>query len=93
MLHLHDIEESAVEADIKKYLTDAFYTMSPRPSSYQVEQLANHAGRLFIYAATAVRYIHPDSRAVVDSAVPLQGLGCGPAASGQMRFISTGAGA
>src|SRR6266550_4195087 len=72
VLHLHDIEESVVEADIKKYLTDAFHTMSPRPSSYQVEQLANRAGRLFIYAATAVRYIHPDSRAVVNSAARLE---------------------
>ena len=72
VLHLHNIEESVVEADIKKYLTDAFHTMSPRPSSYEVEQLAKLAGRLFIYAATAVRYIHPDSRAVVDSAARLE---------------------
>jgi nucleoside-triphosphatase THEP1 len=72
VLHLHDIEESVVEADIKKYLTDAFHAMSPRPSSYQVEQLAKRAGRLFIYAATAVRYIRPDSRAVVDSAARLK---------------------
>ncbi len=71
VLHLHDIEESVVEADIKKYLTDAFHTMSPCPSSYQVEQLANRAGRLFIYAATVVRYIHPDS-AIVDSAARLK---------------------
>ena len=72
VLHLHDIEESVVEADIKKYLTDAFHAMSPRPSSYQVEQLAKRAGRFFIYAATAVRYIHPDSRVVVDSAARLK---------------------
>ena len=72
VLHLHDIEELVVEADIKKYLTDAFHTMSPRPSSYQVEQLTKRAGRLFIYAATVVRYIHPNSRAVVDSAARLK---------------------
>ncbi|KAK2464504.1 hypothetical protein APHAL10511_003483 [Amanita phalloides] len=71
VLHLHDIEESVVEADIKTYLTDAFHAMSPRPSSYQVEQLAKRAGRLFIYAATAVRYIYPGSHAV-DSAARLK---------------------
>ncbi len=72
VLHLHDIEESVVEADIKEYLTDALYTMSPRPSSYQVEQLTKRAGRLFIYAAIVVRYIHPDSRVVVNSAARLE---------------------
>ena len=72
VLHLHDIEESVVEADIKKYFTNAFHTMSPRPSSYEVEQLANRAGRLFIYATTVVRYIHPDSRTVVNSPARLK---------------------
>ena len=57
VLHLHDIEESIVEADIKKYLTEALVTMSPPPSPNDVERLAKCAGKLFIYAATAVRYI------------------------------------
>ena len=71
VLHLHDIEQSVVEADIKKYLADALHSMSPLPSSDQVEQLAKRAGRLFIYAATAVRYIRP-ARAGVDSAARLK---------------------
>jgi hypothetical protein len=58
VLHLHDIEESIVEADIKKYLTEALGSMFPAPSPDEVERLAKRAGKLFIYAATAVRYIH-----------------------------------
>jgi len=58
VLYLHDIEESIVEADIEKYLTEALGSMSPRPSPNEVERLAKRAGKLFIYAATAVRYIH-----------------------------------
>jgi len=64
VLHLHDIEESVVEADIEKYLTDELHFMSPPPSSDKVKQLAKRAGRLFIYAATAVRYILPTGAAV-----------------------------
>jgi len=64
ILHLHDIEESIVEADIKKYLVEALSTMSPPPSPDNVEQLAKQAGKLFIYAATAVRYIYPGDYAV-----------------------------
>jgi nucleoside-triphosphatase THEP1 len=58
VLHLHDIEESIVEADIKKYLTETLGSMSPPPSPNDVERLAKRSGKLFIYAATAVRYIH-----------------------------------
>ena len=60
VLQLHDIEASIVEADIKKYLKAALGSMSPLPSPDEVEQLTMRAGKLFIYAATAVRYIDPD---------------------------------
>jgi len=71
VLHLHDIEESIVEADIKKYLTEALGSISPPPTPNDVERLAKRAGKLFIYAATAVRYIcHPG----VDSSARLQTL-------------------
>ncbi|KAJ7830558.1 hypothetical protein B0H14DRAFT_3464699 [Mycena olivaceomarginata] len=53
VLHLHDIEESIVEADIKKYLTEALGSMSPTSSPNDVERLAKHAGKLFIYFPTA----------------------------------------
>ena len=73
MLRLHDIEQTVVEADIKKYLTDALSSMSPPPSSHDVERLAKRAGRLFIYAATAIRYIRP-SRSVVNSHARLRSV-------------------
>ena len=71
VLHLHNIEESVVEADIKKYLDESLRTMSPPPSSDDVKQLGKRAGRLFIYAATAVRYILPNL-ATVNSTARLQ---------------------
>ena len=49
VLHLHDIEDSVVEADIKKYLTDSLCSMSPPLSSDNMKELAKHARRLFIY--------------------------------------------
>ncbi|KAB5591966.1 hypothetical protein CTheo_4598 [Ceratobasidium theobromae] len=61
ILHLHDVEQSAVEEDIKKYLAEAFNSMSPPPSADQIEQLAKRAGKLFVYAATVVRYVVPDN--------------------------------
>ena len=59
VLHLHDIEKSIVEADIKTYLSAALGSMSPPPSANDVERVANRANGLFIYAATAARYIDP----------------------------------
>ncbi|CAE6498548.1 unnamed protein product, partial [Rhizoctonia solani] len=59
VLHLHDIEQSIVEEDIKKYLTESLSSMSPPPSPEQIETLAKRSGTLFIYAATVIRYIHP----------------------------------
>ncbi|KAF4609654.1 hypothetical protein D9613_012003 [Agrocybe pediades] len=60
MLRLHDIEQSLVEADIRLYLQEALYTMSPRPSSEVIDQLATRSGKLFIYAATVARYVNPE---------------------------------
>jgi hypothetical protein len=53
-----------VEEDIKKYLTEALGSMSPSPSPNDIEWLAKRAGKLFIYAATAVRYISPGNPGV-----------------------------
>ncbi|CAE6450732.1 unnamed protein product [Rhizoctonia solani] len=68
IMHLHEIEQSIVEEDIKKYLADALSSMSPPPSPNQIETLSKRAGNLFIYAATVVRYIHPKVIAVNSSA-------------------------
>jgi hypothetical protein len=57
VLHLHDVEESLVQADIETYLNVELASISP--TLEQVKQLASRAGKLFIYAATAVRYIRP----------------------------------
>jgi len=68
VLYLHDIEEWIVEEDIKKYLSEALGPMSPPPSPNDVERLAKRAGKLFIYAATAVRYIYPGDPGVNSNA-------------------------
>ncbi|QRW23702.1 peptidase C14 [Rhizoctonia solani] len=52
---LHDIEESLVQADITLYLRAEL--ASSDVSESNVAQLASLSGKLFIYAATAVRYI------------------------------------
>ncbi|KAF4609717.1 hypothetical protein D9613_011997 [Agrocybe pediades] len=64
MLRLHDVEQSLVEADIRLYLQEALKTMSPSPSSEVIDQLATRSGKLFIYAATAARYINPEDEEV-----------------------------
>lgn len=62
VLHLHHIETSLVQADIKTYLEEELGAISL--SREKLEQLAEQAGTLFIYAATAVRYIYPKNRQV-----------------------------
>jgi hypothetical protein len=62
ILYLHEIEQSLVQADIELYLHEELTFMSPSPD--QVKQLAGQAGNLFIYAATAVRYIRPGKTGV-----------------------------
>ncbi|KAB5590276.1 Vegetative incompatibility protein HET-E-1 [Ceratobasidium theobromae] len=52
---LNEIERSVVQADITLYLAEELAFMSLSES--QVQNLAELSGNLFIYAATAVRYI------------------------------------
>ncbi|EUC59178.1 vegetative incompatibility protein HET-E-1, putative, partial [Rhizoctonia solani AG-3 Rhs1AP] len=73
IVHLHDIEESIVEEDIKKYLTEKLSTMDPPPSSEQIKVLARRSRNLFIYAATVVRYIYPED-IPVDSTARLESM-------------------
>ncbi|EUC53944.1 vegetative incompatibility protein HET-E-1, partial [Rhizoctonia solani AG-3 Rhs1AP] len=49
-IHLHDIENSLVQSDIQQYLKEELSTVFP--GEVEVEQLAQHSGTLFIYAAT-----------------------------------------
>ncbi|KAG9121357.1 hypothetical protein FRC07_002715, partial [Ceratobasidium sp. 392] len=59
IFHLHDIEQSLVEADIETYLRTELTSISL--SEREINQLAKQSGKLFIYAATAVRYLQPDT--------------------------------
>ncbi|KAG6815576.1 hypothetical protein H0H87_000359, partial [Tephrocybe sp. NHM501043] len=59
ILHLHDIEQSIVEADIYKYLLDTLDNISPPLPLADLQLLTKHAGKLFIYAATAAQFIKP----------------------------------
>ena len=69
-MHLRDIKQLIREEDIKTYPTDGLSLISPPPSPKQIEILAKRAGKLFIYAATVVRYIHPKMIPVKSSAQP-----------------------
>ncbi|CAE6542960.1 unnamed protein product [Rhizoctonia solani] len=73
IVYLHDIEQSIVEEDIKKYFTEALSLMEPSPSLAQIDLLAKRSRNLFIYAATVVRYIYPDD-ASVDSGARLESI-------------------
>ncbi|KAF8752593.1 ribosomal large subunit assembly [Rhizoctonia solani] len=52
---LHEIEESLVQADIELYLREEL--TGNAVSEAQLKRLAELSGSLFIYAATAIRYI------------------------------------
>ncbi|KAL5633016.1 hypothetical protein ACGC1H_003493 [Rhizoctonia solani] len=62
VLYLHEIEKSLVQADIELYLREELGSIAP--ADEDITELAEHAGNLFIYAATAVRYIRPVGKAV-----------------------------
>ncbi|CAE6459266.1 unnamed protein product [Rhizoctonia solani] len=71
IIHLHEIEHSIVQADIERYLKAELSHMAPKET--QILQLSTLAGNLFIYAATAVRYIQPED-VFVDSEDRLMNL-------------------
>ncbi|CAE6403637.1 unnamed protein product [Rhizoctonia solani] len=60
ILYLHEIEASLVQADIELYLKEELSSIIP--ADKDIKQLAKYAGKLFIYAATAVRYIRPPGK-------------------------------
>ncbi|CAE6503940.1 unnamed protein product [Rhizoctonia solani] len=59
-LHLHDIEKSVVQHDIKTYLKDKLDDISP--TTEEIEQLASRSNNLFIYASTLVRQVRNGMR-------------------------------
>ncbi|CUA77642.1 Kinesin-like protein KIF21B [Rhizoctonia solani] len=60
VVHLHEIEKSLVQADIKMYLRAELTVASA--SASDIKELAQRSGALFIYAATLVRYIKSSKR-------------------------------
>ncbi|CAE6536550.1 unnamed protein product [Rhizoctonia solani] len=56
-LILHELDTGDVQTDIKTYLQEELKSMKPPLEEAQIVALADRAGVLFIYAATAVRYI------------------------------------
>jgi nucleoside-triphosphatase THEP1 len=59
--YLHDIEKDVVQNDIRKYLETSLARIKDDsdewPSPIELSGLVQRSGTLFIYAATAVRYI------------------------------------
>ena len=64
---LHEVEKQLVEDDIRKYIERSLSNIKSQgldpildawPSPSELFNLVNHSGRLFIYAATALHYIH-----------------------------------
>ncbi|KDN33447.1 hypothetical protein RSAG8_13463, partial [Rhizoctonia solani AG-8 WAC10335] len=60
-LVLHELDTGHVQVDIENYLREELKAMKPLPSEAQIAALVEKAGILFIYAATAVRYIGHDN--------------------------------
>jgi hypothetical protein len=63
---LHDVEKHVVEDDIRKYIVSSLldikslgldHTPDAWPSPSELSTLLGRSGKLFIYAATAIRYI------------------------------------
>ncbi|KDN34728.1 hypothetical protein RSAG8_12202, partial [Rhizoctonia solani AG-8 WAC10335] len=55
---LHELDSGEVQTDIKTYL---MVELAPiNPSEMEIKKLVEHAGVLFIYAATVIRYVGYD---------------------------------
>jgi hypothetical protein len=68
VVHIHDIEQSLVQADIKVYVEDKLTEIAKTrrleggwPPSTEVDVVVGNADKLFIYAATVIRYVKGDS--------------------------------
>ena len=72
--HLHQVNTADVEQDITKFLQTMLPKLNTDKDSTNVTKLAKHAGGLFIYAATAVRFISPSKFSVSEQHVHLNSL-------------------
>jgi hypothetical protein len=64
VVHIHDIERSLVQADIKVYVEEELTNIAKIrrledgwPPSTEVDVVVGNANKLFIYAATVIRYV------------------------------------
>ncbi|KEP49292.1 putative vegetative incompatibility protein HET-E-1 [Rhizoctonia solani 123E] len=55
--HLHSLDETTVKGDIRAYLEDELRHMPTPLTNVQLDSLVERSNTLFIFAATAVRYI------------------------------------
>jgi len=67
VVHIHDIEGSLVQADIKVYVEEELTDIAKIrrledgwPPSTEVKEVVKNADKLFIYAATVIRYVKED---------------------------------
>ncbi|CUA76158.1 Cilia-and flagella-associated protein 52 [Rhizoctonia solani] len=60
-LVLHELDTGDVQVDIETYVREELKPMNPPPAESQIAALVAKAGILFIYAATAVRYVGYDN--------------------------------
>ncbi|KIM38564.1 hypothetical protein M413DRAFT_420330, partial [Hebeloma cylindrosporum] len=67
---LYDVAADEVDADIAKYLHAALPALRDEP---EITKLVHHAGGLFIYASTAVRYMSPHPDLTKDEQCSLMG--------------------
>jgi hypothetical protein len=78
---LHDLDATTVQSDIRKYLVQSFafiredrlleLPLSLWPKEDDLCRLVELSGRLFIYAATAVRFVSSDQHSPADRLVQL----------------------
>jgi len=68
VIHIHDVEKAVVQADIKVYVQAELTEIAKIwgledgwPPSKEVDAVVGNADRLFIYAATVIRYVKEDS--------------------------------
>ncbi|KAJ7440850.1 hypothetical protein B0H11DRAFT_2252667 [Mycena galericulata] len=87
VLRLHDIEHNIVTADISLYLRTCLDSIQADNSSIlpptwaspaDVEALTHRAGRLFIYASTAVKYIRESPRSRLQTLISSEVYTKGP---------------
>jgi hypothetical protein len=81
VMKLHDLDATTVQSDIRKYLVQSFAFIRedrvlelPRslwPKEDDLCRLVELSGRLFIYAATAVRFVSSDHHSPADRLVQL----------------------